>query len=143
DGWDTDWALQMESAEAESGSVERAMSKLRRRLEAREDPFGALDAEGLRGLAARLDLDTTLLAKLRHRRLTPESIPPALIDALAAELGAHRGALLAHFAAAPQVPMDVHFKAEEGPTPAAQETFLDALRRSAPDDVPARRRWLE
>ena len=140
DEWDPDWYEA--STESSPSPVEKAMDRLRQALDAPADPFAGLAAGDLRSLAARLGLDTTLLAKIRHRRLRPETVPKKLVEALATALGLGINAVDAHLQAPALVPAGANFKSDARPEAQGQQSFSDALESSSLDDE-ARRRWLD
>jgi len=148
-----EWALQEglpASADAGPADDERLIAAALERLRARlgpaggrppADPFARRSATELRALAHRLDLDLSLLAKLRHRRIVADSVPRGLIRALAAALEVPLAAIEAHLAAPPAIASDARFKAAQKPRAERQETFAEAVRRSRLDPG-TRERWL-
>lgn len=126
--------------------VAAAMDRLRQRLDARAagdavDPFAGHSAAALRGVAADLGLDLTLIAKLRDRKIVAATVPAALSAALARALAVPLEAMLAHHAGPATVPAGSSFKAEEPPRAGAKERFADAVDRSCLDPA-ARARLL-
>lgn len=145
DGGDEHWdehSWDAESWDATPSPVEKAMDGLRRRLAAPADPFAQLATAELRRLASRVGLDTTLLAKIRHRRLLPETVPAKLVAAIAEALGLRAEAVTAHLEAPPLLPAAVSFKSQDQPAAETRQSFAEAIDSSSLD-AEARRRWLD
>lgn len=149
-----EWALQdllPEAAEeaSEASAVPAAMARFRARLDeldgprrpALADPFADRSPAELKTLAANLGLDKILVAKLRDRKILADTVPPALRDGLASELGVPVEVVAAHLAAPARIPLGASFKAERAPEAGPKESFEQALRRSSLDDD-RQRSWL-
>ena len=160
-----EWVLQDElAADAGSGeaaqdaagasAVPEAMRRFRERREelaaraesetpaVAADPFADLPPGELRRIAAHLELDKTLLAKLRDRKIVGESIPAELRDALAAQLEVPIPVVVAHLAGPPTIHLAASFKATGKPAAGAKETFAEAVRRSTLAEE-EKNRWLD
>lgn len=61
-----------------------------------ENPFAALDRQGFRSLASKLDVNNAFLSKLRDRTIEPISIPKAYCRHLAEEMDQDAEAMIAH-----------------------------------------------
>jgi len=116
--------------------VGRALGRFRDRLAAEVEatdvpnPFDERPPAELRRLGVALGLDKTLLVKLRDRKIEAESIPPAFVERLAAELGVDFPVVVAHLEAPPIVHRGASFKANGKLRPSRKEGFADAVRRS-------------
>lgn len=95
------------------------------------NPFASLGTKELRALIVRLDVSDVFLMKLRDRRISEDTIPPAFRADLARELSVPEPVLMAHFSAPAEVQRSVSFKAKEKPQVAAKETFAEAVSNSA------------
>jgi hypothetical protein len=94
------------------------------------NPFAQLSREEFRGLAQRLDVNTVFVAKLRDRQIQPNTIPVKFQNALANEMRAPLGLVIAHLGATQAAPQGQFFKAEGKPQTSAQQTFEEAVRCS-------------
>ncbi len=141
-----EWALQdllpaTDDDDGASGSkVPAAMARFRARLDqldapsssaTPQDPFADRSPTELVGLATRLGLDKILVAKLRDRKILGETVPRALQEGLATELGVSPAVIAAHLTAPPTIPHGANFKAQRAPEAAAKESFEQAVRRSS------------
>lgn len=124
------------AGEDDEAVVARILGRFRDRLatdteaSAVPNPFDDRPPEELRRLGAALGLDKTLLVKLRDRKIEAETVPPAFVERLAAELGVDFPVVAAHLAAAPIVHHGASFKANGKLRPSRKESFADAVRRS-------------
>lgn len=116
--------------------VARALGRFRDRLAAEVEPvdvpnpFDERAPAELRRLGMALGLDKTLLVKLRDRKIEAETLPPAFVEHLAAELGVDFPVVVAHLEAPPIVHRGSSFKANGKLRPSRKEGFADAVRRS-------------
>lgn len=95
------------------------------------NPFAALDRDGFRALASRLDVNTALLSKLRDRHIAPATIPSGFCRRVAEEMQEDSDLLSAHLCAPPEAtPVRQYYKAEGKPKVQAQQSFDEAVRGS-------------
>jgi hypothetical protein len=106
-----------------------------------ENPFAALDRQGFRSLASKLDVNNAFLSKLRDRTIEPISIPKAYCRHLAEEMDQDAEAMIAHLygpqesvAAGRQL-----YKAEGKPTATARQSFEEAVKTSGLSEEQKRR----
>ncbi len=123
--------------------MERLRPALRKAQSGQEqliNPFEGRNPLELKAAAARLGLDTTVLAKLKNRLILFETIPKSLIEHLAAELGT-LAETVAQWLNAPPRLQAARFKAEDKPSATRQESFSEAVERSDLD-LAQKRQWL-
>ncbi len=117
-----------------SAAVTAAMDRLHAGLDevpsAHRDPFKDRSPEDLHRLGRRLQLDKTLVAKLRDRRIEAETVPDSLRLGLAQELEVPLDAVVAHLQRPPVLSMGASFKAEGKPHAIGKESFGQAVERS-------------
>jgi len=128
----------------------RAVSDALAALDARTPSVGpaprisaALHEAGLteHELAARCDLDETIVAKLDRRLIRVATIPRVLLEKIGIALSRGADAVRAMLDGPPLGLAGAHYKSKRRPKPFAQD-FADAVRASAlPDDV--KKRWLD
>jgi hypothetical protein len=95
------------------------------------NPFTSLDSDQFRALTLRIDANTVFVAKLRDRRIMPNTIPMGLTQIVAKELNVSTDVLIAHLSAKPaQAFSGVYYKAIDKPLIQIQETFDNAVRTS-------------
>jgi hypothetical protein len=94
------------------------------------NPFIHLSREEFRDLAQRLGVNTVFVSKLRDRQIQPNTIPVKFQNALANEMRAPLGLVIAHLGATQAAPQGQFFKAEGKPQTSAQQTFEEAVRGS-------------
>jgi len=95
------------------------------------NPFVALNRDGLRALASRLDINTALLSKLRDRHIEPATIPRGFCRLVAEEMDEDFDVLSAHLYAPPEAaPVRQYYKAEGKPKVHARQSFEMAVRGS-------------
>jgi hypothetical protein len=93
--------------------------------------------------AQKLDLPVALFWKLHRRLLAPDSVPRALIAALADVVDRTREDIAAFLRMPPQLAAGASYRADAAPVVGAQEAFADAL-NTEPEATPEqRRRWLD
>ena len=106
-----------------------------------ENPFAALDRQGFRSLASKLDVNNAFLSKLRDRTIEPISIPKAYCRHLAEEMDQDAEAMIAHLYA-PQESVAAGrqlYKAEGKPTATARQSFEEAVKTSGLSEEQQRR----
>ena len=106
-----------------------------------ENPFAALDRQGFRSLASKLDVNNAFLSKLRDRTIEPISIPKAYCRHLAEEMDQDAEAMIAHLYA-PQEWVAAGrqlYKAEGKPTATARQSFEEAVKTSGLSEEQQRR----
>lgn len=95
------------------------------------NPFAALDRDGFRALASRLDINTALLSKLRDRHIEPATIPRGFCKHIAQEIDEDFDVLSAHLYAPPETPpARQYYKAEGKPKVYARQSFEEAVHGS-------------
>jgi hypothetical protein len=134
------------ASEGDPAMVVRAMKLMEAQLDKLEaataltDPFAEQSPTALKALAGRLGLDTTLIAKFKHRLIRVESVPRQLLTGLARELDVALDVVTEWLNAPPRL-QGAHFKAKDKPETGRKESFVEALEHSTLD--PERRnRWL-
>lgn len=104
------------------------------------NPFAALDRDGFRALASRLDINTALLSKLRDRHIEPATIPSGFCRHVAEEMQEGFDLLSIHLYAPPEAaPVHQYYKAEGKPKVHAQQSFAEAVRGSGLSEEQQRR----
>jgi len=106
-----------------------------------ENPFAALDRQGFRALASRLDINSAFLSKLRDRTIEPISIPKTYCRHLAEEMDEETEAMAAHLYA-PQESVAAGrqlYKAEGKPAATARQSFEEAVKTSGLSEEQQRR----
>lgn len=136
--------------DASSESVQRAMQRFRERLGQVDaaggqlvDPFDGRTSEDLAKIGVDLDLDKSLMAKLRDRKIDGATVPPQLVERLALALVVSAAAVTAHLNAQARLHHQQDFKMvqQDKPEAGAKESFADAVRNSSLDDE-SKERWL-
>lgn len=122
-------------------SQKRALSPAARATTASvANPFTALDRDGFRALASRLDINTALLSKLRDRHIEPATIPRGFCKHVAEEMHEDFDLLNAHLYAPPEAaPVRQYYKAEGKPKAHARQSFEVAVRGSGLSEEQQRR----
>jgi hypothetical protein len=95
-----------------------------------ESPFSSLNRDEIQGLAKQLDVNTLFIIKLRDRVIAPETISAGFAKALAGAMRRSVDTITAYFAVEPRIAQHAHYKAEQKPTAARQQTFEEAVRTS-------------
>jgi hypothetical protein len=95
------------------------------------NPFAALDREGFRALASRINVNTVLLAKLRDRQIDPATMPAEFCRRLAKEMDEPLENLTAHLSA-PAHASDARqfYKSKGKPKAEVRQSFAEAIRGS-------------
>ena len=121
--------------------VSRAISRFQNRLYSvarsldmtslPENPFESLSRSEYRSFAARIDVTSVFVSKLRDRQISPETIPYGFLHLVANELPASLDVLVLHFNA-PQalVPARQFYKADDKPNASGRQTFIEAVQNS-------------
>lgn len=94
------------------------------------NPFSKLPTDEFKGLAARLNVSSIFVMKLRDRQIDPQTIPARFEQRVAEELSVPLELIHAHFAARPALQAGQYFKAEGKPAVGAQQSFEQAVRSS-------------
>ncbi len=125
-----------------SAAVTRAMSRFQNKLYEvgsspaipaavpAENPLSKLDREGLRALAAELDVNTPFLTRVRDRRIRPETIPLDFSRRVATAMKVPVEVISAHLSARPVIHHAVRHKSVRKPEAVAQQSFEEAARAS-------------
>ena len=128
-----------------SPAVSRAMSQFNNRLHEvgsqmqkletksvinMESPFSASSRDELKALAAHLHANTIFVMKVRDRIIDGATVSVGFIKEVANGLSQPFEQMAAHFAAPPQIAARAHYKADQKPAVARQQTFEEAVRSS-------------
>jgi len=105
-----------------------------------QNPFSALDREGFRALAARLDINAAFLSKLRDRNIDPVTIPPGYYRRVAEEMDEDIEIMTAHLYAPPEATAArQYYKASGKPNVHGRQSFEEAVRGSGLTEEQQRR----
>ena len=99
-----------------------------------ENPFAALDREGVHQIIKNIEANTVFYIKLRDRGVEPNSISDGFKKRLAEELHTSFKSVEAHFAARQQVQGGQFYKADQKPEMGSQQSFEEAIRTSGLTD---------
>jgi hypothetical protein len=95
------------------------------------NPFVAMDRDGFRALASRLNINAVLLSKLRDRHIEPSTIPKSFCRHVADEMVEDIEVLSVHLCARPEAATArQYYKAEGKPNAHDRQTFEEAVRGS-------------
>jgi hypothetical protein len=94
-------------------------------------------------LADLLELTVALVRKVDLRRFAYVRLPNQLKDAVASVLDCTRAVVERYLQGPPRFARGVRHKADQAPSPPAQEDFFDAVRRDPDLTEDRRRRWLD
>lgn len=110
-----------------------------------KDLYEAARAQGMsaRELADAIGLSVPLVAKLHRRLLRVATIPLQLIDALADVLRYSPEAVSAYLRQPPVLATGANYRAEQAPSLAAQQDFLEAVQSDATLEPADRQRWID
>jgi len=105
-----------------------------------QNPFSALDREGFRKLASRLDINAAFLSKLRDRSIDPITIPRGYSRHVAEEMDEDIEVMSAHLYAPPEAAgARQYFKSTGKPNVHARQSFEEAVRSSGLSEEQQRR----
>jgi hypothetical protein len=105
-----------------------------------QNPFSALDREGFRGLASRLDINAAFLSKLRDRNIDPITIPGGYSRHVAKEMDEDIEVMTAHLYAPPEASSArQYYKASGKPNVYVRQSFEEAVRSSGLTEEQQRR----
>ncbi|MCF2523217.1 hypothetical protein [Bradyrhizobium sp. G127] len=95
------------------------------------NPFVALDREGFRALASRLNVNTVLLSKLRDRQIDPATIPGRFRRHVAEEIEEPFDVIETHLCAPQEAAISRQFYKSDGkPSTQPRQSFEDAVQNS-------------
>lgn len=96
-----------------------------------DNPFVRLDREGIRDLAAKLNVNAPFVIKLRDRLIQAPTIPLAFARRVADALNAKVDSVLAHFSGPQLIGATQFHKATAKPAVTTQQTYEAAVRSSS------------
>lgn len=144
------WAAASEMSEmpADPHIVSLGQEALRAARAAHASPLASLTAAAqARGLdpdavAERLGLPVAYFWKLHRRLFAPDSVPRALVSALAQTLGRSAAEIAAYLQRPPRLAAGASYRADSAPHVGPREDFLTALQQDPELTEDDRARWL-
>lgn len=98
------------------------------------NPFKDCDFSKIRDELVKLDIEETIFAKMRDRKILVETVPTYLLNKLADLLKVNTSELNQHLSMPAVIPSYAQFKSKTKPTALQKETFRSAIKNSLLSD---------